>query len=281
MDEPKYNIDPPSISNNTLEEGYYKTKLVKGSAYVPVFVWYCDGNPNKAGELTQDECWKCTIDGVEKDPFDLDDSWLFFEPITLEEFKFMAEDAEHAKLYREDDPKANPLRPVAGIGHNDAPSDVLLDLANLASEIGDFEVGNGAGLKTLESAQAAVMFAKRLKVIHKRLDEEFKLASKDIADAMANLATPYKKAQAMAEELRVDFLLDLHKYMETKDVTEVVTDYGPKAYFQSRSKLEITDEKAIHKNYKSPDNAKITKALKADKVVKGAELVAVKSVIVS
>lgn len=279
-------LAPPMVCNRQMTEGYFKGKIVKDGPMIPIRAWYSDGLPNQDGNATEDEGWRVTIDGKQQDPYNLNEAWLFWTEISEEEFIYMTADSQHAKAYREDDPKATPDRTVAGVGHNEPPKDanVFQDLADLAAECGDFCVvieSHGAGLLTIDDARKAVMFAKRLKIIQGRMDEEFKAESASLKQALDAMVAPYKRGIDGAEDIRQTFLTDLQDYMDRTKTSEVKTDYGPKAYIKMSLQAKIDDEKAIPKKFRKVDEKAVLKALKDDKQVKGASLAHKRQVIVS
>ena len=279
-------IPPPMLCNREIEEGYFKGKIVKDGPFVPIRAWYNDGNPDGDGQLTEDEGWRCAIDGKPQDPYALESEWLFWTTISEEEYDFMTNDSQHAKAYREDDAKANPDRTVEGIGHNKPPADanIFQDMADLAVECGDWSFGideAGGGYITFDDARKGVMFAKRLKILQGRLNDEFKTESASLKEALSAMVAPYKKGIDGAEEIRQQILEDLKDYMERTNTMKVDTDYGPKARMQTDMVVSIDNPKAITKKYLVPDEKAIKVALSSEKVVKGASMVPKRKVIVS
>lgn len=121
------------VDLNDPQPGYYKRRLAKGGVEVPARIWWewgdretcaacgglmgnihvgpcreCDG---EGTVLMSDDILRCTINGEDRDPFE-EWSWLAGHPITEAEYKYLMADAEHAREYRPDDPKANPRKPV-------------------------------------------------------------------------------------------------------------------------------------------------------------------------
>lgn len=89
---------------NDPQSGFYKRRLVKGAAFVPARIWRA---PDGEGGST---CF-CLVDGKTRDPLA---EWprLAMQPITQAEYDFMVADADHARRYRPDDPKADPRKPI-------------------------------------------------------------------------------------------------------------------------------------------------------------------------
>lgn len=106
-------------------EGHYATTLVKNGPRVPVRIWF--GAPIIDGE-EQDRAprWNVETDGRtdrwEKNDdgyrcrvaLDVDRFWPYVarEPITEEEYRFLVADADHARTWRPDHPKAQPRKAV-------------------------------------------------------------------------------------------------------------------------------------------------------------------------
>ncbi len=92
--------------------GFYRTRLRSQGVFVHARIWWTGGDPDpETGELTSDETLHGEIDGRSFDP-DADDRHLFFDPITEAEYRFMVDDAAHARAHRPDDAKATPYEPI-------------------------------------------------------------------------------------------------------------------------------------------------------------------------
>lgn len=100
---------------------YYRARLAKDAVFVPVMVWH--GAPLVDGEeLDRSARWQALV-GHEKTaravlmgdhlPVDVDGVRLRnLEPIAEHQYRFMVADAEHARDWRPDDPKAEPEKAV-------------------------------------------------------------------------------------------------------------------------------------------------------------------------
>lgn len=73
--------DPP-INDGLPECGWFKTKLVKGGAWVPVRIWV-EPVTDENGELTEPEILKCSVGSEMKDPARI---WTYLTPITKEDY---------------------------------------------------------------------------------------------------------------------------------------------------------------------------------------------------
>lgn len=69
------------------EAGWYKTRLVKRGAWVPVQIWLVQ-DIGDDDELLSDEVLKCTVDGAEKDPRDVW-QWCCRHAIAEHEFRYL------------------------------------------------------------------------------------------------------------------------------------------------------------------------------------------------
>lgn len=101
--------------------GYFKTRLVRGAAWVPARIWiepYLD--PVTGADSGRDRIF-CTVDGRHRDALELFPR-LSMYPIKFSEYEFMAADSAHAKAYRPDDPKADPTKPIPDITTLPAPT---------------------------------------------------------------------------------------------------------------------------------------------------------------
>jgi len=111
-------LEQPSLapSMEVPEAGFYRTRLVRGGPYVPARIWV-EGTVDHTGHLTGDEVFRCQIDGRDADPFEKW-PWLLSEPITQQEFDFMAANAAWARQHAPGDPRASP---GSKINWNDTP----------------------------------------------------------------------------------------------------------------------------------------------------------------
>lgn len=92
--------------------GFYKARLVRNGIFVPVRIWWTGGDPDpETGDLTSDETLCGEIDGRRFDP-NASDRHLFFDNITEAEYRFMVDDAAHAKAHRPNDAKTTPYESI-------------------------------------------------------------------------------------------------------------------------------------------------------------------------
>lgn len=76
------------------EPGYYKTKARKGGDYIPVRVWYQDGDRDEeTGELLSDQIlriqWAPLTKSLEWFEIEDDEKWIYLKPIEEDEFKWL------------------------------------------------------------------------------------------------------------------------------------------------------------------------------------------------
>lgn len=90
--------------------GFYERKLIAGGAFVPAKIWR-EPETDMAGEPTGREVLRCVVGGKPRDP---NAEWtrLSMRPIRREAYKYEVADAEHAKAFRPNDPKADPTKPI-------------------------------------------------------------------------------------------------------------------------------------------------------------------------
>jgi 5'-3' exonuclease len=90
--------------------GFYRRKLVKGGPFVPARIWR-EPEVDLQGKPTGQDLLRCEVGGKPRDPFA---EWvrLSMMPIKKSEYAFEQADAAHAKVFRPDDPKANPRIPI-------------------------------------------------------------------------------------------------------------------------------------------------------------------------
>lgn len=90
------------------ECGWWKMRLVKRGAWVPVRIWLEQEIAD--GELLSPEILKCTVDGQEKDPREVW-VWCSQRPIEEHEFRYLTALRSWQKI---NEPDAwDPYRPVA------------------------------------------------------------------------------------------------------------------------------------------------------------------------
>lgn len=92
--------------------GFYRRRLVRGGPWVPAKIWWDRGDTDpETGHQMSDDVLRCVVNGKVVDPYE---HWLWIggNPITEAEYKFMVDDAAHARAHRPDDPKAKPDAPI-------------------------------------------------------------------------------------------------------------------------------------------------------------------------
>lgn len=91
--------------------GFYMARLVKGGPQVPARIWR-EPELDVEGKETGRDVMRCEVGGKDRDPMA---EWvrLSMNPVKRSKFNFEAADAAHAKQWRQDDPKANPAKPIA------------------------------------------------------------------------------------------------------------------------------------------------------------------------
>lgn len=91
--------------------GFYKIKLVHGGPWVGARIWREPELDLETNKPTGRDVLRCEINGKPVDPYS---KWfsLAMYPVKAAEFDFEMADADHAKKFRPDDPKANPHKAV-------------------------------------------------------------------------------------------------------------------------------------------------------------------------
>lgn len=77
----------PEIIETEPHAGWWKMRLVRRGAWVPVLIWLVQ-EVGDDGELLAPEVLKATVDGDEKDPRDIW-QWCCTRPIPEHEFKYL------------------------------------------------------------------------------------------------------------------------------------------------------------------------------------------------
>lgn len=93
------------------QDGYFKTRLVRGGPWVPARVWRSEEKDFVTGKLTGFDIVKCEINGKAKNPLR---EWLQLArmPITKADFDHRAAVSGWAKTYKPDGTEANPSRAI-------------------------------------------------------------------------------------------------------------------------------------------------------------------------
>lgn len=101
----------PPVNDSTPMCGYFKRKLVKGGVMVPARIWMFQDICPETGELLSDEVLQCEVNGAWADPEEAW-SWICSNPITEQEFRYLAARIEHAAKFEPGDAFADPRKPV-------------------------------------------------------------------------------------------------------------------------------------------------------------------------
>lgn len=86
--------------------GFYKRRLVKGGPWVPARIWLFQEIDDLTGELIDDERLQAEVGGRYADPEDLW-PWVCGNPISEQEYRFLAATAEWSQRNAPDEPMAN------------------------------------------------------------------------------------------------------------------------------------------------------------------------------
>lgn len=68
--------------------GFYKRRLVRAGAWVPVSIGFIDGERDESGALTSDQQFPCLVNGVEADAF-VQWPYVADHPISAQEYAQM------------------------------------------------------------------------------------------------------------------------------------------------------------------------------------------------
>lgn len=91
--------------------GYFKRRLVVGGEWVGARIWRDPEIDLETSKPTGRDVIRCEVNGRPSDPVREWDR-LYRYPVKKSEFAFEIADADHAKRYRPDHPKANPSKPI-------------------------------------------------------------------------------------------------------------------------------------------------------------------------
>lgn len=94
------------------QEGWFRTRLVKGGPLVPARIWRSVATDPLTGEaLDRSPILQAEINGKPIDPYEL---WprVADRRITEAEFKFMTADSEWCQRHAPNEPAANPGKPI-------------------------------------------------------------------------------------------------------------------------------------------------------------------------
>lgn len=96
---------------NSPQVGFYKRRLVRGGAFVPVHVWLEEDIDPDTGELVGDSKLCCSVDGREACA---EDHWLYIcdQAISEKQFDYMTSLSAFARRHDKREPLANPRKPI-------------------------------------------------------------------------------------------------------------------------------------------------------------------------
>ncbi len=100
------------IDINEPKPGFYRRRLVRGGPWVPALIFWEYGDvDDESGHKLSDDVLHCYVNGQKRNPYT---EWVFLggQPITEAEYRFMVDDAAHARAHRQSDPKATPDQPI-------------------------------------------------------------------------------------------------------------------------------------------------------------------------
>lgn len=89
--------------------GWYRRRLIRGGPWVPARIWLVQSIED--GMLVSDEFQRCQVNAAERDP---EEEWLWLarQPITHDEFVYLAKVAGWAEAYDPNDPAAQPRKKI-------------------------------------------------------------------------------------------------------------------------------------------------------------------------
>lgn len=94
------------------QEGFYRTRLVRGGPYVPVHIWYGPPHDPETGEvLDRSHRWQALRNGQECDAAEVW-NWCAGNPITEAEYRHMLAVKTWATEHATTEPEANPYQAV-------------------------------------------------------------------------------------------------------------------------------------------------------------------------
>jgi hypothetical protein len=99
------------VNDGTPRCGWYKRRLVRGGVFIPARIWMAQDICPETGELLCDEVLRCEVNGTPADPEDAW-SWISANPVTEQEFRYLAARIAFAIQNEPDDPFAAPTRPI-------------------------------------------------------------------------------------------------------------------------------------------------------------------------
>lgn len=70
------------------ECGFFKTKFVRGGAWIPARIWIERDIDPETGDLTAPEVYRCEVGGERRDPYRM---WVSLRPIPRDEYEQLVE----------------------------------------------------------------------------------------------------------------------------------------------------------------------------------------------
>lgn len=92
------------------QEGYYRTRLVRGGPFVPVKIWHGPPHDPETGEeLDRSPRWQALVNGEERDAREIW-NWCADKPISESEYRYMLAVKNWAETHAPAEPEANPYQ---------------------------------------------------------------------------------------------------------------------------------------------------------------------------
>ena len=100
-----------SIRDGAPQAGHYRVRRVRGGPWLPAVIWWHAGERDEAGDLLEDEGYRCEIDGSAVCAYRW---WVSVagHPIDAAEFRRLSRLRDWAETHAPDDPYAAPGQPV-------------------------------------------------------------------------------------------------------------------------------------------------------------------------
>ena len=93
------------------QAGHYRTRRVRGGPWLPVIVWWHQGERDEAGDLLEDEGYRCEIDGERVNAY-LRWTSVAGHPIDAATFRRLSRLRDWADNHAPEDPYAAPGQPI-------------------------------------------------------------------------------------------------------------------------------------------------------------------------
>lgn len=101
------------IHDDEPQEGCFKRRMVKGGPWVPVRIWWHEGERDEAGDLLEDEGFRCLVKGRPESPYD---AWVRLLPspfeISEDEYHYLLRLCDWAEAHARNDAYANPRKAI-------------------------------------------------------------------------------------------------------------------------------------------------------------------------